>query len=101
MMTKGDKRRRNFAAKRGLGYIPLNDRKPGCSGHHVTSVHVIYMPDNEHKKIPHNVKTGYNIDMVNVKAFKHLFSHKEDMKLPFKDCQNIMRKSVKNPSKIL
>ncbi len=59
------------------------------------------MPDNIHKEKQHNQKTGYNMNEVNIKAFKYLFKHKENMKLPFNECKNIMKKNVNNFSKIL
>lgn len=59
------------------------------------------MPVDVHKSTPHNLKTGYNMQELNRKAFKYMFRHKEHIKIPLKDVKCIMRRVVNNCSGIL
>lgn len=82
-MWKGGKRlsiaRGRAKRRRNLKWIPLNSRSDGCVGHHVNSEHVIYIPEEIHRKHPHRLnkpesmleinKIAYNI--LNKKGLNH------------------------------
>ena len=94
------KTRKQFAAVRGLKYIPLNKSFKGCEGHHINDKHVIFIKSDLHH-VPHNQKTGAGMQKMNRKAFKEMFKHKENLTMPIKQAQNIMKKTVNNSSGIL
>jgi hypothetical protein len=51
--------------KRELGFIPLNDYFPESEGHHLDKEHVLYIPNDLHKSIYHNIYTGQGMDEIN------------------------------------
>jgi hypothetical protein len=64
--------KRHKYKRRLLGYIPLNKPFPGCNGHHVDTMRVIFIPEILHLSIPHNVWTGHNMDRINALAYEWL-----------------------------
>ena len=52
--------------------IKLNKRFEGSEMHHIMSSVVIYVPKDIHRNIPHNMKNGKNIDLINMLALKYL-----------------------------
>lgn len=60
---------------RELGFISLNDWEagtPDSEGHHLDKINVIYIPEELHKSISHNVYTGKNMDTINLRAWDYL-----------------------------
>ena len=64
--------RKQKAARRALGFIPLNEPFESCEGHHVDLLHVLYIPKMLHKSIKHNVFTGENMAVINELAYEWL-----------------------------
>ena len=60
------------ARRRLLGYEPLNDKFPGSNGHHITRTLVIHIPEELHQHIGHNLRSGRNMDIINILAFQYL-----------------------------
>lgn len=67
--TKNGKRTKivRQAKRRDLGFIPLNAPLDGinCDAHHISKENVIYIPTVIHNAIPHNLKTGKNMKLIN------------------------------------
>lgn len=59
----------NLRRKRELGFNPLNDKFLGSVAHHVNKNDVVYIKESTHKSVPHSLKTGYNMDVINKLAF--------------------------------
>ncbi len=55
--------------RRGLGFIPLNEKFNESEPHHIDNDNVIYVPKEWNQMIPHNVWTGKNMDIVNSYAY--------------------------------
>jgi hypothetical protein len=62
-------RRCNTKRQRELGFNPLNDYFEGSVAHHVNKNDVVYVSESAHKFVPHNLKTGKNMDTINKIAF--------------------------------
>ena len=60
------------AKRRNLGFIPLNEPFPNSEAHHIDKMFVVYIPEELHKSISHNVWTGRNMELINDKAFEWL-----------------------------
>jgi hypothetical protein len=60
---------RQNAKRRKLGFIPLNKPFPGCEGHHIDKEHVVHIPKELHRSIPHNVWSGRNMNQINVLVY--------------------------------
>jgi len=61
-----NKRRRN------LGFVPLNKWEEGCVAHHIDKDRVIYMPEEYHSTVRHNLETGKNMALINALAWDYL-----------------------------
>ena len=61
------------AQRRKLDFIPLNEPFDGSEGHHIDFECVIYIPEQLHKSIPHNIWTGRGIAEINDRVFAWLF----------------------------
>lgn len=61
--------RRQESKRRELGYIPLNEPFEGSDGHHIDFSNVIYVPKYINKIIPHDVRTGKNMEIINTYAY--------------------------------
>ncbi len=59
----------NAKRKRNLGYVILNIRFEGSHGHNINKVDVIFIPEEIHKSISHNVYTNHNMNVINTIAF--------------------------------
>ena len=64
--------RRRYARRRGLGCVELNVYFKGSHGHHIDRQYIVYIPMELHNSIPHNVRTGHNMDKINTVVFKWL-----------------------------
>ena len=53
-----------------LGFIPLNQPFDDSEAHHIDRTYVIYIPKTLHHSIPHNVFTGYNMDILEDKILE-------------------------------
>jgi hypothetical protein len=58
--------------RRDLGFIPLNDYFEGAEGHHISQNFVIYIPQEIHQSIAHNIWSGRNMDAINKLAMEWL-----------------------------
>ena len=63
---------REHASRRGLGSISINKPFSGSEFHHFSKTHGIHMPAEIHQSIPHNLKTGKNMEAINKEAFEFL-----------------------------
>ena len=59
--------KRQTHERRELGFNSLNKLIDGieCDAHHINENDVIYIPTIIHQKIPHNLKTGKNMKLIN------------------------------------
>ncbi len=75
-------RRRNRKHKdkrnRGLGWVVLNEEFPNTEGHHINEMDVVYIPSEWNHIVPHNVHTGYNMDIINSYAYFFLMQQNID-----------------------
>ena len=55
--------------RRGLGFVPLNEKFPKSEAHHLDKELVIYIPERLHRTNSHNVWTGVGMNDINLKAF--------------------------------
>lgn len=62
--------------RRGLGFIPINDKFDGTDAHHIDRDFVIYIPRELHNSIYHNMHTGQGMKEMNNAAFE--YTYKED-----------------------
>ena len=76
------------AARKGLGFIPLNEYFEGAVKHHVDREHILYIPLEIHKSIPHSVRKNKNMNKINKRAFDYSSSRS--------DLPNIIRLEKKN-----
>lgn len=58
--------------RRGLGFIELNQRFKNSQAHHIDKERIIYIPEELHKSVSHNIWTGKNMEEINIKAFTFL-----------------------------
>ena len=65
-------RARAARRQRELGYNPLNTRFEGSVGHHITKDDVVFIPEEIHKSIPHNIFTGKNMPEINGAALVYV-----------------------------
>lgn len=61
-------RHRAHAKRRTLAFVPMNQPFIGSEGHHINSRDVIYIPQELHKSIKHNIWTGHNMAEINAAA---------------------------------
>jgi hypothetical protein len=57
---------------RSLGFGFLNQPMEGYVAHHVDREHVVFIPEEIHKSIKHNIWTGQNMEIINDLAIKFL-----------------------------
>lgn len=62
--------KKHNAKRRELGFIPLNKSFDGSVGHHVDIEHVVYIPEELHQSVKHNVWTGENMNTINKLALE-------------------------------
>ena len=60
------------AARRKLGFKPLNAPFENSAGHHINEKEVIFIPKELHISISHNLSTGKNMFEINMNAFQFL-----------------------------
>ena len=64
------------AKRKNLGFNPINNYFKNSNAHHINENDVIYIPEDLHKSIWHNVFTGKGIVEINSLAFTWLESNK-------------------------
>jgi hypothetical protein len=69
------RRRAQDAAKRGLGFVELNQPFPNSEAHHISKNRIIYLPYGIHHSLNHNHRTGLNMDKMNAIALAWLRRH--------------------------
>ena len=65
-------KKHNLRRKRELGFNCLNKKFSGSVAHHVNNNDIIYVPGLTYMSIPHNLKTGKNMDIINKIAILYL-----------------------------
>jgi len=60
------------AKRRELGFDPFNGRFIGSVAHHIDKTHVIFIPEEIHISIPHNVWTRRNMAKINALSMTFL-----------------------------
>ena len=65
-------KRKSDSKRRSLGFVPLNEPFEGAEAHHIDKIYVIYIPEDIHHSIAHNVFTNKNMDEINAVAFNYL-----------------------------
>ena len=60
--------------KRALCFEPLNEPFEGAHAHHVTKSVVIFIPEDLHRSVSHNIFTGKGMEEINKAAFEWLDS---------------------------
>ena len=50
----------------------LNKWRPGHHGHHIDEYHVVFIPEEMHNSVSHNLAKGTNMEIINTLAFKYL-----------------------------
>jgi hypothetical protein len=63
---------RHIAKHRKLGFIPLNERFENSEAHHIDFELVVYIPEQLHHSIYHNIWTGRGMTEMNNKVFEWL-----------------------------
>jgi hypothetical protein len=56
--------------KQDLGYEPINNWFPGCNGHHIDKVNVLFIPEKLHKSISHRQSDPASMEVINAAAFE-------------------------------
>ena len=64
--------KRHQAKRRALGFVPLNEPFDGADAHHVSREYVVYIPEDLHCSVSHNIWTGKNMEQINLLAFDYL-----------------------------
>lgn len=59
------KTREANSKRRGLGYVALNAPFFGSEGHHIDQERVVYIPEELHWSVSHDVRTGRNMKKIN------------------------------------
>ncbi len=65
-------RKRHFRT-RNMGFMPLNKEFVGSDGHHIDGKHIIYMPQDLHRRIPHDHQKPETMELINYYALQYLF----------------------------
>ena len=73
-IRKQNERTKSRAKRRQLGFIPLNEPFEGAEGHHIDFEYVVYIPEQLHTSISHNVWTGKGMNDINAKVLDWLFN---------------------------
>lgn len=69
------------AARRALGFVPLNRPFTKCQGHHVDKELVIYIPETLHRSIWHRQTDGASMAKINAIAYNFLFKQEAETAL--------------------
>jgi hypothetical protein len=67
--------------RRTLGFIALNMPFENAVGHHIDKSHVVYIPEELHRSISHNVRNGHGMSKINAKVFEWLSQQSKTMPL--------------------
>ncbi len=67
-------RKRNNYKRRNLGHIFMNEPFENSEGHHLDNDFVLHIPKELHRSVPHNLTTGYNMELINTLAFEWIHS---------------------------
>lgn len=68
------KDRKKKARTRGLDFLPMNTYFPGAVVHHVNTYLVIFVPEELHRAVRHNMSTNEGMEIINDVAFRVLDS---------------------------
>ncbi len=60
---------KKHSKRKNLGFNPLNEPFKNSNGHHINLNDVIYIPENIHESISHNVFKGRNMEKINTQAY--------------------------------
>lgn len=71
-------RRRNYKRYRNLGFEPLNEWFPGSEAHHINENEIIYIPEELHRSVYHELASGIGMEEINKLAFEFLESPNYD-----------------------
>jgi hypothetical protein len=61
--------RKKAAKHRALGFVPMNQPFDGCEAHHFNQNEIIHIPQQLHRSVCHNVRSGKGMVEINAKAF--------------------------------
>lgn len=61
--------------RRNLGFVPFNQLFNGAVAHHIDFECVVYIPEQLHKSVYHNIHTGQGMAEINDKVFEWLIEH--------------------------
>lgn len=64
---------RRGAKRRNLGFIELNEWFEGSEAHHIDKEFVLYIPEEKHRSIWHNVWSGQGMEEINILAFEFAY----------------------------
>lgn len=82
-------RAKQYARRRGLGFIPLNSPFENTEAHHIDRDHVVYIPKKIHKEIRHSLDDKASMEKINTIALLYL------PKLPVKKRKHSPKKQPK------
>lgn len=60
--------------RRGLGHLFINKSFEGSEGHHLDNDYILYIPKELHRSIPHNLTSGKNMELINLKAMEWIMN---------------------------
>lgn len=60
------------ARRRSLGFIEMNECFEGSEAHHINKDQIIYIPQDMHKKHPHNLNDAESMELINKLAFEFI-----------------------------
>lgn len=64
--------RKKVKRKRNLGYKPVNNRFPGCVGHHIDKENVLFIPEKLHRSIRHRQSDPVSMQVMNNAVYEWL-----------------------------
>ncbi len=67
-------KQRQNSKRRKLKSTFMNEPFEGSEGHHLDNDFILHIPKELHRSIPHNLTTGYNMELINTKAFEYIIS---------------------------
>ena len=71
MLFEGD--RHNVLPEREC--ILLNERFPGSEGHHITKSIIVFIPEELHRHVGHDLKKGNNMGVMNLLTLQYIMGN--------------------------
>ena len=71
-------RARSEEKHRGFGFIPLNKNFVGAEGHHLDTHFVLYIPEELHRSVYHNMFTGQGMKEINDLAIRSVYGDHDE-----------------------